>query len=83
VDPAFPLIASGGLRNGLDIAKTLALGANLAGLAFPFLKAANQSEDAVAALADVLLAELKTVMFCTGQKTVEKLRQPGVLERVG
>ena len=59
VDPAFPLIASGGLRNGLDIAKTLALGANLAGLAFPFLKAANQSEDAVAALADVLLARIE------------------------
>jgi isopentenyl-diphosphate delta-isomerase len=83
VAPDFPLIASGGLRNGLDVAKTLALGADLAGLAFPFLKAASQSEEAVAALADVLLAELKTVLFCTGQGTVAGLRQAGVLEGEG
>jgi isopentenyl-diphosphate delta-isomerase len=81
VAPNLPLIASGGLRNGLDVAKTLALGADLAGLAFPFLKAANQSEEAVAALTDVLLAELKTVLFCTGQKTVKALRQAKVLAR--
>jgi isopentenyl-diphosphate delta-isomerase len=80
VAPNVPLIASGGLRNGLDVAKSLALGADLAGLAFPFLRAASQSEEAVAALADVLLAELKTVLFCTGQGQVAGLRQPGVLE---
>lgn len=79
VAPALPLIASGGLRHGLDVAKTLALGANLAGLAFPFLKAASESEEAVAALAEVLIAELTTVLFCTGQTTLAGLRQPGVL----
>jgi isopentenyl-diphosphate delta-isomerase len=79
IAPDLPLIASGGLRNGLDVAKTLALGADLAGLAFPFLKAAHQSEAAVAALADVLLAELTTVLFCTGQPTVAELRGAGVL----
>jgi isopentenyl-diphosphate delta-isomerase len=82
VAPNVPLIASGGLRNGLDVAKSLALGADLAGLAFPFLRAASQSEEAVAALADVLLAELKTVLFCTGQGQVAGLRQPGILEKV-
>lgn len=82
VAPALPLIASGGLRNGLDVAKTLALGADMAGLAFPFLKAAAQSEEAVAALTEVLLAELKTVLFCTGQGTVDGLRQAGILEKV-
>jgi isopentenyl-diphosphate delta-isomerase len=80
--PALPLIASGGLRNGLDVAKTLALGADLAGLAFPFLKAASESEAAVTALADVLMAEITTVLFCTGQRNLVALRQAGGLERV-
>jgi isopentenyl-diphosphate delta-isomerase len=77
--PSLPLIASGGLRHGLDVAKALALGADLAGLAMPFLRAASGSEAAVADLAAVLTAELKTVLFCTGQLTLAGLRQPGVL----
>jgi isopentenyl-diphosphate delta-isomerase len=77
--PTLPLIASGGLRNGLDVAKTLALGADLAGLAYPFLKAASDSESAVTALAEVLIAEIKTVLFCTGQAALSGLRQEGVL----
>lgn len=83
VAPHLPLIASGGLRNGLDVAKTLALGADLAGLAFPFLKAAHDSEAAVAALADVLIAELTTVLFCTGQGSLAALKQGQTLERWG
>jgi isopentenyl-diphosphate delta-isomerase len=81
VAPTLPLIASGGLRNGLDVAKTLALGADLAGLAYPFLKAASDSEEAVATLAEVLIAEIKTVLFCTGQATLSGLRQEGVLRK--
>ena len=79
VAPTLPLIASGGLRNGLEVAKTLALGADLAGLAYPFLQAASDSEEAVIALAEVLMAEIKTVLFCTGQGTLAGLRQTGVL----
>ncbi|MFH7241257.1 MAG: type 2 isopentenyl-diphosphate Delta-isomerase [Spirulina sp.] len=79
VAPTLPLIASGGLRNGLDVAKTLALGADLAGLAYPFLKAASDSEEAVATLAEVLIAEIKTVLFCTGQSTLSGLRQEIIL----
>ncbi|MEB3288503.1 MAG: type 2 isopentenyl-diphosphate Delta-isomerase [Leptolyngbya sp.] len=79
VAPTLPLIASGGLRNGLDVAKTLALGSDLAGLAFPFLKAASDSEEAVADLTEVLIAEIKTVLFCTGQGTLSGLRQAGIL----
>ena len=80
--PMLPLIASGGLRQGLDVAKALALGADLAGLAMPFLQAASESEAAVAALVEVLIAEIKTVLFCTGQKTLAGLRQAGVLTRI-
>ncbi|MBE9014525.1 type 2 isopentenyl-diphosphate Delta-isomerase, partial [Pseudanabaenaceae cyanobacterium LEGE 13415] len=47
VSSTIPLIASGGLRNGLDVTKTIALGADLAGLAMPFLQAANESEEAL------------------------------------
>lgn len=82
VAPHLPLIASGGLRNGLEIAKTLALGANLAGLAWPFLQAANQSDAAVEALVQVLLAELTTVLFCTGTPSLGGLTDEGRLERI-
>ena len=80
--PHVPLIASGGLRNGLDVAKCLALGADLAGLALPFLKAADQSEAALAELTEILIAEIKTVLFCTGQPTVAALKSSSVLERI-
>ena len=52
--PALTVIASGGLRTGLDVAKCMALGASLCGLASPFLKAADQSTEAVsAAIAEI------------------------------
>lgn len=82
VAPTLPLIASGGLRNGLDIAKTLALGADMAGLAFPFLQAAADSEAALQELADALIAELTIACLCTGSRTPADLRLPGILERL-
>lgn len=77
-----PLIASGGLRNGLDVAKTIALGANLAGLALPFLQAAADSESALYDLVEALIAEIVTVLFCTGNSALTGLREPGILERI-
>jgi isopentenyl-diphosphate delta-isomerase len=74
IAPNIPLIASGGLRHGLDVGKAIALGANIAGLAMPFLKAAADSEATVDELAQVLIAELKTVLFCTGNSTLEQLQ---------
>lgn len=82
VSADIPLIASGGLRNGLEIAKTIALGADLVGLAFPFLQAANESEEALHALADVLIAEITTVLFCTGNATLAELKRSGALKNV-
>jgi isopentenyl-diphosphate delta-isomerase len=83
IAPEVPLIASGGLRNGLDVAKAIALGANIAGLAWPFLQAAAQSEAAVDALVEVLIAEITTVLFCTGNATLEELKHSGALQRLG
>ncbi len=76
---AVPLIASGGLRNGLEAAKALALGANLSGMAMPFLQAASQSEAALSELSEALIAELMTVLFCTGCENLAALRQPGIM----
>ncbi|WP_299413996.1 type 2 isopentenyl-diphosphate Delta-isomerase [Acaryochloris sp. IP29b_bin.148] len=69
-----PLIASGGLRNGLDAAKALALGADLAGMAYPFLQAAHESDAALHTLMELLIAELETVLFCTGNATLADLQ---------
>jgi isopentenyl-diphosphate Delta-isomerase len=82
IAPHIPLIASGGLRNGLDGAKAIALGADLVGLALPFLQAAADSEAALHALMELLTAELATVLFCTGNATLAGLRQPNMLQRV-
>lgn len=80
--PSVPLIASGGLRNGLDVAKAIALGADLAGMALPFLQAASESEAALHELVEVLLAELVTAMFCTGSQCLQDLRSPGLLQKI-
>ncbi len=73
--PGIPLVASGGVRDGVQVAKALALGADLAGIALPFLRAAEESEAAVTALADELLTTLRVALFATGSRTVTDLRQ--------
>ncbi|MDJ0532034.1 MAG: type 2 isopentenyl-diphosphate Delta-isomerase [Xenococcaceae cyanobacterium MO_207.B15] len=77
-----PLIASGGLRNGLEVAKTIALGADLAGLAFPFLQAASQSPEALEELVQLLLAEIRIVLFCTGNANIRELQQSQCLHKI-
>lgn len=79
--PDIPLIASGGLRNGLEVAKAIALGADLAGLALPFLKAATESTQTTQDLVEVLLAELRTTLFCTSNLNLAQLQQNSKMER--
>jgi isopentenyl-diphosphate delta-isomerase len=69
-----PLIASGGLRNGIDLAKAIALGADVGAMARPFLVAANAGEEAAARLVERVLEELRICMFATGSGTVPELR---------
>jgi len=79
--PGVPLIASGGLRTGMDLAKVLALGADLGGLAGPFLKAASRSARAVTDLAVELTDVLRTVMFALGIGDVKSLQGTPSLRR--
>lgn len=73
------IIASGGIRNGLEIAKCVSLGADLVGLASPFLKQAVKSVDAVIEEMKILIEELKIAMFCTGSSRLADLRRKGIL----
>jgi isopentenyl-diphosphate Delta-isomerase len=68
------LFASGGVRNGLDVAKSIALGADLAGMARPFLKAAAHSAETVVELASVIREQLRIAMFCVGAADLARLR---------
>ena len=70
-----PLVATGGVRSGLDVAKGIALGATAAGMAKPMLEAAKVSADAVVAELRGMIEELKAAMFLTGATSVPKLQE--------
>lgn len=71
--PDLPLIASGGIATGVDVAKCLALGAGLVGMARPLLQAAMESEDALQQRIRITLRQLAIAMFCAGARTVQDL----------
>ncbi|MFN2449476.1 MAG: type 2 isopentenyl-diphosphate Delta-isomerase [Candidatus Baltobacteraceae bacterium] len=78
--PTATIVASGGVRTGMDVLKALALGADAAGIAGPFLRAAAQTEDAAADLARELHEVLRTGMFALGARTIGKLRRTKRIE---
>lgn len=67
------LIASGGIRSGRDIGVCLSLGANLSGMALPFLKAASRGNEELEKFGKSIMAELKSFMFLTGTSKLEDL----------
>jgi isopentenyl-diphosphate delta-isomerase len=71
------LIASGGVRSGIDAAKALALGADAVGFAGPLLRAAAEGEAALASALDVVIDELRLALFCSGAATPLAMRDPG------
>ena len=73
--PHLPLIASGGLRDGIDVAKCVALGARAAGIARPFLKAAAMSAEAADEAVAEIITELRVAMFAAGAGNIATLRQ--------
>ncbi len=68
------IIASGGIRNGIDMAKAVILGARLCGVAGPLLEPAIESAEAVIDAIERLQREFTTAMFLLGCKSVDELR---------
>ena len=68
-----PIIASGGLKNGIDIAKCVTLGATLGGMAGRFLKASAVSLEETHLNVHEVIREIKICMFASGAKTLKEL----------
>jgi isopentenyl-diphosphate Delta-isomerase len=73
--PDTPLIASGGIRHGLDGAKAIRLGAGLVGQAGPLLEAATRGAEAVASHVETFATALRIACFCTGSANLAEIRE--------
>ncbi len=73
INTKLPVIASGGILNGLDAAKSIAMGAVCAGASGAVLKAATESSDEVVRVLTVIREELRTAMMLTGCKNISQL----------
>ncbi|MBE0480441.1 MAG: type 2 isopentenyl-diphosphate Delta-isomerase [Dehalococcoidia bacterium] len=81
--PLLTLIASGGIRNGIDVAKSIALGADMAGMAAPLLKAASLSAKAVMTALEEIIETLRICMFCIGAANLGELKNSPFLKKEG
>jgi isopentenyl-diphosphate delta-isomerase len=71
----FKVISSGGVRSGIDIAKSIACGADIAGIALPFLASAYREDlEALRTQMQILINQLKTCMFLTKSANIEELK---------
>ena len=73
------IIASGGLRTGVEMAKAITLGADAVGIAQPFLEKAVEGKGALLEHIDEILREFRTVMFLVGARNLEELRKVPVV----
>jgi len=76
---SLPVISSGGVRTGVDIVKSLALGAEVGGIAKPFLEKAMMGKEALEEYVDNIIREIKVVMFLLGARDVSELKRIPVL----
>jgi isopentenyl-diphosphate delta-isomerase len=73
ISPGMPIFASGGLRSGVDIAKCIALGASLGGMARPFLKAASISLEHTIDTIQTIIKQIQVCMFASGAANLSSL----------
>jgi len=83
VAPGVPLIASGGIRSGLDVAKAIASGASWCAVALPLLRPATESADAVEAVLRRFVHELRIAMHVAGAADLAALRDIEPVPRPG
>jgi isopentenyl-diphosphate delta-isomerase len=74
-----PVIASGGIRNGIDATKSLALGASLASAAYPFLQPATTGSEDVKKALRYLVGEMRNAMFLVGADSLKELQKVPVV----
>jgi len=79
--PKMTIFASGGIKDGLDIAKSIALGATLGGMAGQFLKAAAISTGKAAEMMKLTKRQIEVTMFACGAGTLNELKQDKLQER--
>lgn len=74
------IIATGGIRSGLDVAKSLAIGADLAGIALPVLRAqAMGGAEGVKKFLEKIINETKIAMFLAGAKSVKEMKSKKIV----
>lgn len=79
--PEMQLVASGGIRSGVDIAKSIALGADIAAFGQPLLNAALESSEKVVEYISAIIHELKVSMLCAGAANLAALRQAPLVRK--
>lgn len=77
--PKMSVIASGGLRNGIDMAKSIACGASMCGMASAVLKKLLESRSECENFLEALSLELRVAMFCTGCKDIDELKSAKII----
>ena len=76
--PRATIIASGGLKTGIDAAKSIRLGADMCGFAAAILSSALEGPQAIVDQFDIAIAQLRVACFCTGSIDLAALRHAGL-----